>query len=105
VPTRTRTPTATLSATPTRTPTAIPTAQAAGTPGAVDNPPGCLTFSQRLGMVFGILRGFHAHHGSWRYQPRYDLDHDGDIDAGDLAQVLRAPACRERPRGHHGGDR
>jgi hypothetical protein len=82
-----------------------PTVPAAGTPGAVDDPAGCLTFPQRIGFVFGILRDFHAHRGSWRYHERYDVDGDGDIDASDLTMVLHAPPCRERPRGRHDGDR
>ncbi|TAK60580.1 MAG: hypothetical protein EPO22_09145 [Dehalococcoidia bacterium] len=77
---------------PTNTPTATSTPP----------PPGqCLKFGQKVELVIGILKRFGAHEGQKKYKAKYDVNHDGVIDAADLLQVANTPTCH---RGHHDDD-
>jgi len=50
--------------------------------------------------VVGILNRYGAHEGNRRYKAQFDVNHDGVIDAKDLAQVGETPTCHH----HHDDD-
>ena len=103
--TNTATATSTSTMTPivaTNTPMSSPTATATPT----EN---CLTFDQKLRLVFGILTHFgardHDDHGFFRffffrnrYERQFDLNHDGVINFDDLLIVINTPTCPTRHR-------
>jgi hypothetical protein len=103
--TATATSTSTATMTPivaTNTPMSSPTATATPT----EN---CLTFNQKLRLVFGIFTHFgardHDHSGFFRffffrnrYERQFDLNHDGVINFDDLLIVINTPTCPTRHR-------
>jgi hypothetical protein len=88
-PTNTATSTAVATNTPTNT--RIPASTPTNTPTPV--PQSCLSFGQKVRLVVGILKRLSAHRGDRRYDPQYDVNHDGVIDIKDVMQVVQTPIC------------
>ena len=97
-PTRTASPapasTSTPSPTATRTATVLPSPTATRTVA----PQACESAGQKVSLIVGIIRRFGARIGDRRYQPRYDVNHDGVINQLDLQRVFGTPTCGARRR-------
>jgi hypothetical protein len=48
----------------------------------------------KVRLLSNVVRRFGTELGDRKYDPRYDLDHDGDIDFVDLLRAVYTPVCR-----------
>jgi hypothetical protein len=78
---------------PTKTPVTTPTEE--------PPPAFCWTLQRKFKVLKQVLRRLGSEEGERRYQARYDLDHDGDIDWRDVEIIfVDIPTCPHR-HGRH----
>jgi hypothetical protein len=58
------------------------------TPSAEPTPDWCWPWQRKVWTAFQVLRRMGSEEGDWRYDDRYDLDHDGDIDWRDFEIIF-----------------
>jgi hypothetical protein len=80
---------ATRTAHPTRTP---------------EPPVECLTLSQKISLIIGIVKRFNKQEGQNGYQAKYDVNSDGIINLDDLEEVIETPFCHKKHKHHRGDD-
>ena len=69
--------------------------------------PTCIDDRERRDTLIGMVRHHGEHDGDKANNARFDVNHDGRIDARDVIALMREPSCGRRGRGgdhRHAGD-
>ena len=93
-PTKTAQPTKTVQPTKTAQPTKTVQPTKTAQPTSTAEPEECLTWGRKISLLIGIIKRYGAEEGEKKYKAKYDVNHDGVIDAEDFIQVLETPTCK-----------